>query len=108
MLTRNEKMLCADALNGTVILSDHDHDYMRMLIGVHPQPEGTCSGLYAEIADAIHLNHLDEKWQVDRKQLLGKLREMPVDDREQLLRTIHDVWQRCDGNFERDLEALSV
>ena len=107
MLTLNEKKLCADALNGTMLM-ENDADYHRMMIGTDPQPDGTCSGLYAEISDAIKLNSLDTKWEVDGPQLLRKIHEMTPVQRETLMRCIAGVWQRNDDSFEIDLDNLAL
>lgn len=104
MLTRNEKMLCADALNGVYLVEEY---YARM-IGTDPQPAGTVSGLYAEIYDAIRFNALDKKWDVDRAQLLAKLHAMPIEDRKTLLNAIADAWRTNDDTFERRLEEIEV
>jgi hypothetical protein len=55
-LTTKETMLIADALNG-------------ILMDVTSVPL-----LWAQVQDAIALEHLDEKWQVDGQALVDKLR----------------------------------
>ena len=127
MLTKNEKMLIADTLNGCNILLDCDPHWLASMRGsdgaladaavIGRDAQGRvlltgsriCSGLELEIYDAIRLNaHLDEKWQVDGAPLLEKIRALTPDQREQLVRAIAGVWQRNDANFERDLEAVAL
>lgn len=52
----NQAYLIVDALNGVLIDAN------------------TAKLLWAEIEDAINLDHLDQKWQVDGKALVEKLR----------------------------------
>ncbi|MDE2102674.1 MAG: hypothetical protein KGL39_35850 [Patescibacteria group bacterium] len=66
------------------------------------------SGLEMEIEDAIKLDGLDEKWNVDGPALLAKLHAMSPQQRETLVRGVAAVWERNDRNFERDLDALQV
>lgn len=126
MLTRSEKMLIADTLNGCNVLIDCDPNYLSLMVGedgglrdaavIGRGPDGrvlltgsmVCSGLEHEVYDAIRLNGLDEKWSVDGEALLLKIRAMTPADRETLLRAVAGVWQRNDERFEADLEALTV
>lgn len=126
MLTKNEKMLIADTLNGCNILIDCDPTYLRLMAGdggaikdaaVIGRDEAgrvlltgstICSGLEHEIYDAIRLNHVDQKWEVDGANLIHNIREMTVAQREQLIRAVGEVWRRNDENFERDLDALTL
>jgi len=121
MLTRNEKMLIADALNGTMIGDD-----LGMMCGedgaladaavIGTDAQGrvlltgsmVCSGLELELYDSMRLNEIDVKWEVDGAALLGKVRAMPRADKEKLLRRVQEVWLRLDENFECDLVALEV
>jgi hypothetical protein len=95
MLTLNEKRLVADALNGTFLEEPH----LEMMAN---------GGLESELLDACRLNGLDEKWQVQRKELLQKINSMRPEDRRQLCQTIAAIWERCDENFDKDLEALTL
>jgi hypothetical protein len=126
MLTRNEKMLIADTLNGCNILVQCDPSYLRLMVGdsgaiknaavIGTDKEGlvvltgstVCSGLEHEVYDAIRLNGLDQKWEVNGSDLIHKIREMTPELREKLIRCVAEVWERNDENFERDLEACEV
>ncbi len=126
MLTKNEKMLIADALNGCNISIQCDPHYLHLMVGdsgaikdaavIGKDDQGRvlltgstiCSGLEHELYDAIRLNHLDAKWEVDGFNLIHEIREMTPEQREKLIRTVGDVWARNDQNFERDLEALTL
>lgn len=67
-LTEPEASLICDAMNGC---------YLPVDAGVGPLSAGGCSTwLYAEVADAIALNSLDEKWEVDGGELLRRLRSL--------------------------------
>lgn len=125
MLTRNEKMLIADALNGCGTLMQADPAYLSMMAGdsgalADAQIQGTdawgriemtgrvCSGLEHEVYDAIRLNDAASKWDVDGRALVNKIAALTTEQREQLVRRIAECWERNDANFERDLEALEV
>jgi hypothetical protein len=131
MLTKNEKLLIADALNGCGTLIEHDPNYVRLMAGdsgaikdaavigrddedrVLLTGSTVCSGLEHEIYDHIRLNAADKKWDVDGCNLIHELREMTVAQREKLIRFICELWSRPmdrlnDGSFERDLEALEI
>lgn len=124
-LTRNEKMLIADVLNGCMTLIDADPSYLRMMCGENsavadaqlygPDAKGrievtgiVCCGLEHEVYDSMRLDRTDEKWDVDGALLLNKIASMPPSTREQIVKRCAEVWQRNDENFERDLEALEV
>jgi hypothetical protein len=125
MLTTNEKLLIADALNGCYIPLEHDAAYLRRTVGDEgarraARFEGldaeqrikltgvVCCGLEHEVYDAIELDDLAAKWRVDGPALLNKIAAMTPRDRTLLLRRVAEVWQRNDSNFVRDLEALEV
>jgi hypothetical protein len=125
MLTTNEKLLIADALNGCSIPLEHDAAYLRHMVGDEgalrvARFEGldaqqrikltgvVCCGLEHEVYDAIELDDLAAKWRVDGRALLNKIAAMTPRDRTRLLRRVAEVWQRNDSNFVRDLEALEV
>ena len=92
MLTLNEKKLIADALNGCGLLIQCNPNYIHQMMGdngalknaaiIGSDPEGrvllrgstVCSGLEHEIYDAIRLNRLDEKWEVNGADLIHKIR----------------------------------
>ena len=56
ILSDNEVALILDTLNGTLMSDEHSAAFIP-----------------AEVSDAIRLNHLDEKWEVDGKALMIKL-----------------------------------
>ncbi len=125
MLTKNEKMLLADALNGCYYNADDGTMEMMAgqdgavkdaaVIGVDTAgrvlltgSSTVCSGLELEVYDSIRLNELDEKWEIDGVQLLTKIRAMSKERRIALLLKVKEVWARNDERFEADLEALEV
>lgn len=125
MLTKNEKMLIADALNGCGTLIAADPEYLNLMAGsegaladaeiVGQDAWGrieltgrVCSGLEHEVYDAIRLDQLDEKWSIDGPELVNKIAAMSVEDRNRLVQAVAAIWDRNDANFERDLETLQV
>ena len=126
MLTRNEKMLIADVLNGCGTLIAADPTYLNQMAGDEGAMRDArivgfdasarigltglvCCGLEHEVYDGIKLSGLAEKWwDVDGDDLLNKIRDMTPADRERLVRCVAEVWERNDENFERDLVALAV
>ena len=125
MLTTNEKLLIADALNGCCLALEHDPDYLRHMVGdtsalrdarfdgldaqQRIQLTGVvCCGLEHELYDAIELDDLATKWNVDGPALLAKVAAMTPQERTRLLQNVAAVWQRNDGNFTRDLQLLDV
>jgi hypothetical protein len=114
MLTHNEKMLIADALNGCPLTldamcgSDERADYAPDAMD-RIEVEGlVTSGLEHEIYDAIRLNGLDKKWHVNAREMLNKIARMTRAQRESLVRRVAEVWERNDSNFEKDLLSLEV
>jgi hypothetical protein len=59
-LAENEAMLVCDALNG-IIIDPHTYKLTYKLI-------------WAQVDDAIHIDRLDRKWDVDGQALVSKLR----------------------------------
>ena len=125
MLTRKEKMLIADTLNGCGMSLDHDPTWLGLMIGdagalADAEIVGqdawdritltgrVCSGLEHEVYDAIRLNKADEKWEVDGRELVNKIAALTPAEREQIIRTVAAVWSRNDERFEADLEELTV
>ena len=60
------------------------------------------SGL--ELYDAIRLDRLDKKWDIDGAVLLSKIRA--ITDHERLMRGVAGIWERNEERSEADLEAL--
>ncbi len=125
MLTTNEKLLIADALNGCHLALEHDPDYLRLMVGdegalrdVRFEGLGAqrrikltgfvCCGLEHDVYDALELDDLAAKWRVNGPALLDKIAAMSPQERTRLLQNVAAVWQRNDGNFTRDLELLDV
>jgi hypothetical protein len=125
MLTNNEKMLIADALNGCCMPLEHDPQYLSRMVGDASALRDArfdgldaqqrikltgvvCCGLEHELYDAIELDDLASKWNVDGAALLDKVAAMTPHERTRLLRCVAEVWQRNDAHFARDLEGLDV
>ncbi len=83
-LTVEEACLIVDALNGAKLEAD------------------TARLLWAEIEDACHLDHLDEKWQVDGRALVQKLRELNEIQAMALVDAAERFWEASDAG-ERDI-----
>lgn len=125
MLTKNEKLLIADTLNGCGMLLEADPTWLGLMVGDDGAladaqilcPDAwdritmtgrVCSGLEHEVYDAIRLNQLDQKWEIDGRALVNKIAALTPAEREQIIRTVAAVWSRNDERFEADLEALAV
>ena len=125
MLTRNEKMLIADTLNGIGMLLEADPNYLALMAGDEGAMRDSrivgvdsrqriemtgifCCGLEHEVYDAIHLNGSAMKWSVNGDELLNKIRDMTPADRTRLIQLVAAVWSRNDERFEADLELLEV
>lgn len=100
MLTRKEKMLVADVLNGADALMANVPSYLRDMTDGRR--------LEHEVCDGIEFRDLAKKWGVDGTTLLKKVAAMSPVDRMCLVRAIASAWERNDGNFERDLVALEI
>lgn len=74
-LTTDEALLIVDALNGIIIY-----------------PELAEQLLPHEIADAIALDHLDKKWNVDGAALLEKIKVLDNAQANDLLRRVGKFW----------------
>lgn len=74
-LTIDESLLMVDALNGTLIY-----------------PEMAAQLLSFEIADAIAIDHLDNKWSVDGAALVAKLKTLDNAEANELLAKINKFW----------------
>ena len=125
MLTKNEKMLIADALNGCGMSLEHDPTWLGLMCGnegalADAVVEGqdaydritltgrVMSGLEHEVYDSIRLNESDKKWEVDGRALVNKIAAMTPADREKLIRCVAEIWSRNDENFAADLVACEV
>lgn len=131
MLTREEKMLIAETLNGTFIPEGDDPrsqqeaaEYLRMMCGdsaaidpAAPHQNAfdrirltgvVLSGLEHEIFDAITMDELDSKWGVDGPALLNKIADMTPAQREQLIRDVHAAWKANAEQFTTALEAIAL
>jgi len=93
-LSEREAKLVLDACNGLWLTGD--------LMGQH---------LRAEVHDAIDLNRLDEKWAVDGRSLVSRLRDLPLPLTAAVEIWIADFWSSeklNDETWERDHLALVV
>lgn len=76
-LTERESALILDALNGTMFYDD------KVLVE---------SILWQEIADAISLDKLDQKWEVDGPALVAKLKAASHEDATQIVKLAQEFW----------------
>lgn len=83
-LTKNEAMLIVDSLNATI----------KDMMVIH--------GLEYNIEDGIHYEGLDEKWEVDGKALVEKLKSMNNLQRLAILDGVEYYWQ----NSQMDSDEL--
>lgn len=83
-LTKNEAMLIVDSLNATI----------KDMMVIH--------GLEYNIEDGIHYEGLDEKWEVDGKALVEKLKSMNNLQRLAILDCVEYYWQ----NSQMDSDEL--
>ena len=108
LLTRNEKLLIADAISGIQFGCGDDSEFLRLfcadpdtLTERHFYCRDTqCeeelsdlpySALEFHIDDAISHDRLDAKWHVDGPRLLKKIAAMSPADREWLVRGLIDL-----------------
>jgi hypothetical protein len=110
MLSPNEKNLIADALNGCGTLIESDPNYLALMAGPdHPPadlavigrgpggrptltgPVVSC-GLEHELLDAMRLDAIDTKWQVDGVVLLEKVRALTQAQRTDLIQRVAHAW----------------
>ncbi|MCL2450292.1 MAG: hypothetical protein FWD17_15200 [Polyangiaceae bacterium] len=93
-LTPNEARCILDACNGLYL---HEG-----LLGQH---------LRHEVQDAVRLNHLDDKWQVNGRSLIERLRELPRPLTAAVELWIADFWaseKLNDVGWEKEHLALLV
>lgn len=91
VLTRPEICLVLDALNGIL----HDEHGYRFL--------------WAEVADAIRLNALDQKWKVeDPDDLVRRLRALSPGHTMALVDAAEQFWRRCDEDTDAVLLDLGL
>ncbi|MDN5348540.1 MAG: hypothetical protein PWP65_2105 [Clostridia bacterium] len=83
-----EACLIVDALNGAKLEAD------------------TARLLWAEIEDAINLDHLDEKWQVDGSALVQKLRQLTDTQALALIDAAERFWEAADVGQRDVREAV--
>lgn len=74
MFKFEEVMLLVDALNGTI----HEAHSIRLL--------------WAEIADAIKYDKIDEKWAVNGSDLIERLRDLSLGETYALVDAIERIW----------------
>ena len=74
-LSINEALLVVDALNGILT-----------------EPPLAKQRLGAEVEEAIRLNRLDQKWQVDGADLVARLKKLDSDAAQDLLHRVEQFW----------------
>lgn len=87
-LTVEEACLLVDALNGALSGTDTAHL------------------LWVEVEDACHLDHLDEKWQVDGPALVQKLRQLTDTQALALIDAAERFWNAPDVGQRNVREAV--
>ena len=65
-LTKPEFMLIVDSTNGLALWDEESDPVKNRALTVKDQ-------ILLNVADSIDIEHLDEKWGVDKKELEGKL-----------------------------------
>lgn len=90
-LTEREALLICDALNGTWL------------------QEGTAARyLWAEVADAIELNRLDRKWDVDGQALVQKLRGLTLAQAWAVVDAVERFWEQKEEDAQAALIAAGL
>jgi hypothetical protein len=108
LLTRDEKLLIADALSGIQFGQSDDKEFVRLFCAdpdtltdrtffcENTQQEEElcelpCSGLEFQIDNEMCHNRLDAKWHVDGPQLLKKIAALSPANRERLVHDLIDL-----------------
>lgn len=87
-LTVDEACLLVDALNGV-------------------QMEATTAQLlWTKIENACHLKRLDQKWKVDRKTLVQKLRSLSETESLALIDAVERLWVAVEKKKENDIREM--
>jgi hypothetical protein len=107
-LSRKEASLVLDAMNGFLWTVEGP---LGLMIG-SGDPElrsQYVSGLVLEVADAIRLNGYDEKWEVDGKELVEKLRRFDRLTTLALVDWCALMWRNCNDNdfWEEELSRFN-
>ena len=88
-LAQNEALLLCDALNGCM------NDF-------HIRPD---QSLKFSIEDAIDLDRLDKKWEVDKSKILQKLDDLTVLQAASVLDAVERFWYESESYQIEDTEA---
>jgi hypothetical protein len=86
-LTQSEAMLICDCCNGSLF----DAKSARML--------------WASIEDSCSLDGLDIKWEVDAKELIEKIRNLPAFTRMAIIDAAERIWN-MDGDFADNAKTI--
>lgn len=90
-LSRGEACLICDAANGLALLDAYSPFYLP-----------------AEVADAISLNQLDQKWDVDGEVLMGKLARMTPTQILALCDATEQFWARYEDDTDVVLREIGL
>lgn len=91
--TESEAMLLVDSLNGYLLTPEMPHL------------------LWANVADAIHMDGLDKKWDVDGAALINRLREMTPFEQLAISDAVERAWQSETyqvSNMEEKVRAVGL
>ncbi|MFA7050397.1 MAG: hypothetical protein WC164_04805 [Patescibacteria group bacterium] len=113
-LTRSEAQLILDTMNGSVMLMPGSLEHWitggTVMLGDGPNAESrdVWSGIEHNVYDAIGLDHLDEKWEIDGQALLEKLAKFDRLANLALLDWCQVMWDNChtDGFWEEELKKF--
>jgi hypothetical protein len=85
-LERNEFLLCVDSTNGLAL---YDDNFNPAKLTIKDQ-------VLLNIEDSIAIDHIDEKWSVDKNSLLEKLKNGTEKDYKKLWADIQQFWRDRD------------
>lgn len=106
-LSRSEKGLILDALNGTVFdEATQGLDLVDAFTGRQIRP-GLGGQIAASVLDAIEHDRLAEKWSVDGAGLVAKLEVLDKDEGLALARAVRAWWDRVGAGEQPDFNELT-
>ena len=107
-LSRNEKALILDALNGTIFDErTQDLNLVDAFTGRRIRP-GLGGQIAHSVLDAIEGDGLDEKWSVDGAGLVAKLEVLTKEEGLALARAVYVWWDRVGNGEQLDFDELRV
>lgn len=86
---KNEFMLVVDSTNGLALWDEESTPVKKHGVTVKEQ-------VLLNVEDSISIEHLDEKWSVDKKSFLEKIRNGTEAEYKDLWKQINQFWERRD------------